>query len=97
MPVIDLIKVKPIVAVPVSNEEIAGNTEVAAQLVKILNTDTSKVLDTTKFISVVKSEKTSTTIYTIKTVDTNNQTISIEVMQNPLTNLVKVIDVSKVN
>lgn len=97
VPIVNIIKAKPIVAIPISVDEIITNKEITTQLVKIINTDTTKTLDVSKITSIVKSDKTSVDVYTIRTLDTNNQHISIEVIQNPITKVVKVIDVAKVN
>lgn len=57
---------------PVSVDLIASNTEISAQLIKIINTDTTKTtLDVSMITSIVKSEKTSVDVYTIRTVDSN--------------------------
>jgi hypothetical protein len=98
VPVISIIKPKPVIALPISTDEILTNKEVTAQLIKIINTDTTKTtLDVSKITSIVRSDKTSLDIYTIRTVDTNNQPISIEIVQNPITKVVRVPDVSKVD
>jgi hypothetical protein len=42
VPVISILNPKPIVVVPVAPEDIASNKEITAQLIKIINTDTTK-------------------------------------------------------
>lgn len=63
-----------------------------------MNTDASSTtLQTSRITSVVRSEKTSVDIYTVYAVDANNLPISIQLVQNPLTRVVKVVDVAKVD
>jgi hypothetical protein len=98
VPLISIVRPKPIVSVAVSSEEILSNQEVTAQLVKLIKVDSSKTtFDTTSIISIEKSESTSVEVYTVRALDANNQVISIQLHQQPNTRIVRVVDVASVN
>ncbi len=97
VPVISILRPKPVVALPISADEILTNKEITSQLIKIVNTDTTKTtLDVSRVTSITKTERASLDVYTIKTVDVNNSPISVEIIQNPITRTVKV-EVDKVD
>lgn len=98
VPVISIIKPTPLVAIPISTQEILANNQVTNELINIMNTGTNETtLDVSNITSITKSDKTSLDVYTIRTVDTNGQPISIEIIQNPITKVVEVSDVAKVD
>lgn len=70
-----------------------NNTQISAELIKIINTDTKKTLETTKIISVVKSEQTNVHVYTITTLNNKNENVNVQIVYNPSTEVVKSVDV----
>ena len=62
-------------------------------MIKIINTDTQKTLETSKIISVVKSEQTNVHVYTITTLNSKNENVNVQIVYNPSTEVVKSVDI----
>lgn len=62
-------------------------------MIKIINTDTKKTLETSKIISVVKSEQTNVHVYTITTLNSKNENVNVQIVYNPSTEVVKSVDI----
>lgn len=89
---------KPVVYIPIAPAILTTIPVLQAEVIKYVNIDSTKPLDTSKIISVTESMNTNTKIYTIRTVEAKtNKVVSIEAAYNPTTGAVNVVDVSEVH
>lgn len=87
---------KPVIYTPVAPIVIMNIPVLEKEVRKIINTDVTQALETTKITSVTVSKNTNLQVYEIKATNAQGKSVNIEIVYNPTTQQTTVVDVSEV-
>jgi hypothetical protein len=92
---VNIIQPKPFISTPIPAVDIEKNSMISAELIKIINSDSTKTLETSKIISVIKSEQKSVDVYKITTLNSKNENVTVEIIYSPSSEVVKSVEVAQ--